>query len=61
MESSLYVLLIPIYFRTDRNCSRECTINGITIPKDMSVTIGIDVLHYDPEVWPEPHKYDPER
>ena len=47
--------------RTDRNCIQEVTINGITIPKDMTVGIGIAALHYDAEVWPEPHKYDPER
>ena len=49
------------FSRTDRNCTQECTINGLTIPKDMTVGIGIAALHYDADVWPEPHKYDPER
>ena len=47
--------------RTDRNTVRDVTINGLFIPKDMTVGIGIAALHYDPEIWPEPHKYNPER
>ena len=37
------------------------TINGIAIPKGMIINAHIYTVHYDPEYWPEPEKYNPER
>ncbi|XP_013788258.1 cytochrome P450 3A9-like isoform X2 [Limulus polyphemus] len=34
---------------------------GITIPKGMVVQIPIYSIHHDPEYYPEPHTFDPER
>ena len=47
--------------RTPRLCTETCTINGLTIPKDASVTIFIQELHYSTEYWDEPDVFRPER
>ena len=47
--------------RTDRHCNHEVTIDGLTIPAGVDVGIGIGALHYDADVWPDPHKFDPQR
>ncbi|XP_032225376.2 cytochrome P450 3A8-like [Nematostella vectensis] len=44
-----------------RECTKECTINGITIPAGMIVKYPIYTLHHDPEAWEEPEKFNPER
>lgn len=53
--------MYPIAPRTDRICKETTTINGVTIPKDVGVFIPICYLHYIPEIWPDPEKFDPER
>jgi cytochrome P450 family 3 subfamily A len=53
--------LYPAGPRTDRVAANDITINGVFIPKGMNVTIPIYVLHMDPNVWPEPNKFIPER
>lgn len=35
--------------------------DGYLIPKGANVSIGILLLHHDPEVWSDPEKFDPER
>jgi cytochrome P450 family 3 subfamily A len=45
----------------DRICGKEITINGIKFPKDVVVNIPIGAIHADPEIWPEPEKFIPER
>jgi len=37
------------------------TIKGVPIPKGMTIGIPIYALQNDPEVWPNPEKFDPER
>jgi cytochrome P450 family 6 len=34
---------------------------GFTLDKGVSVIVPISGLHYDPEYYPDPEKYDPER
>ncbi|XP_067946118.1 cytochrome P450 3A11-like [Watersipora subatra] len=53
--------VFPAIVRVDRVASRDVTINGLDIPKGMIVNILIHAIHHDPEYWPEPDKYDPER
>jgi len=45
----------------DREVKCDVTVNGVILPENAIVTIPIYVLHHDPEVWPEPDKFDPER
>ena len=52
---------------TDLNCrlNREAVddveICGVTIKKGMDITVSPLALHYLPEYWPKPEKFDPER
>ena len=47
--------------RVDRVASEDVTVNGINIPKGMIVNTTIYPVHHDPDYWPEPETYDPER
>ncbi|KFO91421.1 Cytochrome P450 3A29, partial [Buceros rhinoceros silvestris] len=53
--------LFPAGGRIQRVCKKTVEINGVTIPKDMVVMIPAYVLHRDPEYWPEPEEFRPER
>jgi cytochrome P450 family 3 subfamily A len=53
--------LYPAGPRTDRVCGSDTTINGVFIPKGMTIVSPIYVLHMDPEVWPNPTEFNPER
>lgn len=46
-----------------RECSKDYTLPGTTfwIPKGTSVFIPVIGLHKDPEIYPDPEKFDPER
>ncbi|XP_064194247.1 cytochrome P450 3A40-like [Anguilla rostrata] len=53
--------LYPIALRLERLCTETIVVNGVTIPKDTLVTIPVFALHRDPELWPEPECFNPER
>ncbi|NXS60233.1 CP3AT protein, partial [Brachypteracias leptosomus] len=53
--------LFPVGGRIERVCKKTVEINGVTIPKDMVVLIPVYVMHRDPEYWPEPEEFRPER
>ena len=42
-------------------CSKTTTLGGVTISEGTQVVVPIDLLHHNPEHWPDPHKFDPER
>lgn len=44
-----------------RATTREVEINGCKLPKNSIVIPQIGVLMYDPEHFPEPNKFKPER
>ena len=46
---------------TTRYCNETTTIGRLTIPKGAQVTIPIWHIHHDPQYWPEPDKFDPNR
>lgn len=44
-----------------RKCVEDFTINAVTIEKDTMIVIPTIGLHYDPEYYPNPDIFDPER
>lgn len=53
--------LYPPLAQLSRECAKDYDIGGIHIPAGMEVIIPVYFLHRDPDVWPDPEKFDPER
>uniref|UniRef100_A0A8C6XJ09 unspecific monooxygenase n=1 Tax=Naja naja TaxID=35670 RepID=A0A8C6XJ09_NAJNA len=51
----------PGISRLQRVCKNTIELNGITIPKGMAIVIPPVILHFNPEYWPEPERFRPER
>ncbi|XP_036968051.1 cytochrome P450 3A30-like isoform X1 [Acanthopagrus latus] len=47
--------------RLERIAKQTVKVNGVTIPKNMLVMIPVYALHHDPELWPEPEEFKPDR
>ncbi|XP_071785280.1 cytochrome P450 3A19-like [Asterias amurensis] len=45
----------------NRICKEDCVIQGVTVPKGVTVEIAVHAIQTDPEYWPDPEKFDPER
>ncbi|CAO2630596.1 Cytochrome P450 3A31 [Lemmus lemmus] len=53
--------LYSISHRLERVCKQDVEMNGVFIPKGSIVMIPIFSLHRDPQYWPEPEEFRPER
>lgn len=53
--------LCPPIFQMNRSCHEDHDIEGIHIPAGMEVIIPTFAIHHDPEAWPNPEKFDPDR
>ncbi|CAG2061234.1 unnamed protein product, partial [Timema podura] len=53
----------PVVPVLSRNCTKPCTIQGtdLLVDKGMKVLIPVVGLHMDPEYYPDPLRFDPER
>ncbi|XP_056415431.1 cytochrome P450 4V2-like isoform X1 [Hyla sarda] len=49
---------VPFFARTT---TEDCFIRGLTVPKGVSIVIVPYALHRDPEYFPEPEEFKPER
>ncbi|XP_078377237.1 cytochrome P450 3A24-like [Oculina patagonica] len=53
--------LCPAVAQVNRECTEDFDLNGIHIPARTEILIPIYVMHYDPDAWQNPEKFDPER
>lgn len=44
-----------------RKCEEDCEVGPYTIPKGAIVQVPVWDIHHDPELWPDPWKFDPDR
>ncbi|XP_065500652.1 cytochrome P450 3A21-like [Caloenas nicobarica] len=61
MAVSETLRLFPLGGRIERTCKKDVEINGVTIPKGTIVMIPAYILQHDPEYWPNPEEFRPER
>ncbi|XP_038077379.1 cytochrome P450 3A24-like [Patiria miniata] len=53
--------IYPPAIEFDRICREDCVIKGIQIPKGTMMEFPVWVVHHDPEIWPDPYTFDPQR
>lgn len=53
--------LYPIANRLERVSKASVEIEGVTIPKGTVITVPVYALHRDPDLWPNPEEFKPER
>jgi cytochrome P450 len=53
--------MYPPATRIDRICNKDYEFEGLKIPKGQLVTIPIWALHHDPDIYPDPYKFNPDR
>lgn len=59
VQESMRVL--PPVPQTARYCCSSTTVGDLKVPEGVVVTIPIWHLHHDPDYWPLPDKFDPDR
>jgi len=47
--------------RTNRVASSDVTVKGVFIPKGMMMIIPVYALQRDPDIWPDPTQFNPDR
>uniref|UniRef100_A0A7N5JWY9 Thromboxane-A synthase n=1 Tax=Ailuropoda melanoleuca TaxID=9646 RepID=A0A7N5JWY9_AILME len=53
--------IYPPAFRFTRETARDCEVRGQRIPAGTVVEVAVGALHHDPEYWPQPETFNPER
>lgn len=53
--------LCPTLPTMNRECSEAHELNGMHIPAGTEILFATYAMHHDPDAWPDPEKFDPER
>ncbi|KAM8980380.1 thromboxane-A synthase isoform X1 [Sarcophilus harrisii] len=53
--------MYPPAFRFTREAAKDCEMMGLCIPAGTIVEIAVGYLHHNPEYWPNPESFIPER
>ncbi|XP_011721978.1 thromboxane-A synthase isoform X1 [Macaca nemestrina] len=53
--------MYPPAFRFTREAAQDCEVLGQRIPAGAVLEMAVGALHHDPEHWPSPETFDPER
>ncbi|XP_078001010.1 cytochrome P450 3A29-like [Glandiceps talaboti] len=53
--------MYPPAGRFDRVCNEDVNIGGFNIPDGMVINVAVYAIHHNPEIYPEPERFDPER
>ena len=53
--------LCPTLPMINRECCEAHDLNGMHIPAGTEILFATYAMHHDPDAWPEPEKFDPER
>lgn len=53
--------LYPVSSRLERVCKQDVEMDGAFVPKGSVVNVPVYALHHDPQYWPEPEEFRPER
>lgn len=51
----------PVILFVSRTCKEDVTVMGQFFPAGVHVMVPTWHIHHDPDMWPEPFKFDPER
>jgi cytochrome P450 len=53
--------LYPAAWTVTRTSIAPLTLNGVTLPKQTEIMVNIYGMHRDPQLFPDPERFDPER
>ena len=53
--------LYPPVSRTERECNEDWEYKGLKVEKGTLISIPTYAIQHDPEFWPNPEVYDPDR
>ncbi|CAN7989348.1 unnamed protein product, partial [Ixodes hexagonus] len=51
----------PVVLLLSRACNADTTIMGQFFPKGVNIMVPVWHVHHDPELWPDPYKFNPGR
>jgi cytochrome P450 len=59
--SDLYIDIRILFCRVARECTEDCTINGVDFKKGMVIRVMLCTLYDDDSIYPEAKQFCPDR